>query len=114
MSEKTLFSKIIEREIPAQIVHEDDHCIAIHDIDPQAPVHLLVIPKKPIARVGDATPEDESLLGHLLLAAGEAARKAGVGENFRVVMNHGKQAGESVPHLHIHVLGGRDMAWPPG
>lgn len=114
MSEKTAFSKIIDREIPAKIIHEDDRCVVIHDISPQAPVHLLAIPKKPIPRVGEATPEDEALLGHLLLAAGEAARKTEIGDGFRIVINNGKSAGESVPHLHVHVLGGRDLSWPPG
>lgn len=114
MSEKTLFSKIIDREIPAEIVHEDDRCIAIRDIDPQAPVHLLVIPKKPLPRVAAAQPEDEALLGHLLLTAAIAADKAGIGNGFRIAINNGKAAGESVPHLHVHVLGGRDLRWPPG
>lgn len=114
MSEKTAFSKIIDREIPAKIVHEDEHCIAIHDIDPQAPVHLLVIPKKAIPRVGAADDEDEPLLGHLLLSAAEVARKTGIDDGFRIVINNGKSAGESVPHLHLHVLGGRPLNWPPG
>jgi len=114
MSEKTLFSKIIDREIPARIEHEDDRCIVIHDISPQAPVHLLVIPKNPIPRVGEAGSSDEALLGHLLLTAGAVARKLNVGQGFRVVINNGKMAGESVPHLHVHVLGGRQLEWPPG
>lgn len=114
MSEKTLFTRIIEREIPGKIVYEDDRCAAIEDINPQAPVHLLVIPKNPIPRVGEAAAEDEALLGHLLLTAGKVARQAGCGDGFRVVINHGKQAGETVPHLHIHVLGGRPLTWPPG
>jgi histidine triad (HIT) family protein len=114
MSEKTLFTKIIEREIPAEIVYEDDRCIAIRDIEPQAPVHLLVIPKKPIPRLAAAQPEDAGLLGHLLASAAEAARQNGIGEGFRVILNNGKSAGESVPHLHIHVLGGRVLTWPPG
>ncbi|HLS29119.1 MAG TPA: histidine triad nucleotide-binding protein [Opitutales bacterium] len=114
MSEKTLFTKIIDREIPATIVHEDDLCIAIEDINPQAPTHLLVIPKKVIRRVGEADPEDQALLGHLLLVAGDVARKTGADKGFRLVINHGKAGGESVPHLHIHVLAGRNMNWPPG
>jgi histidine triad (HIT) family protein len=114
MSEKTLFSKIIDREIPARIEYEDDPCIVLHDINPQAPVHLLVIPKHPLPRIGEATADLQPLLGHLLLVAGEAARKAKIGDGFRLVINHGKQGGESVPHLHIHVLGGRQMKWPPG
>jgi histidine triad (HIT) family protein len=114
MSEKTIFSKIIDREIPAEIVHEDDHCIVIHDAEPQAPVHLLTIPKKVIPRVAAAEPEDESLLGHLLLAAGQAARKSGLNDGFRIVINNGRNGGETVPHLHVHVLGGRKLSWPPG
>jgi len=112
---KTLFEKIIDREIPAQIAHEDDRCIAIHDINPQAPVHVLVIPKKVIPRVGEAKPEDEAILGHLLLTAGAVAKKLGIFESgFRVVINNGRDAAETVPHLHVHVLGGRALGWPPG
>lgn len=110
----TLFEKIIAREIPAKVVHEDEHCIAIHDIDPQAPVHVLVIPKKPLPRVGEAGFEDQSLLGHLLLTAAQVARQLDLGEGFRLVINNGKNGGEAVPHLHVHLLGGRQMAWPPG
>lgn len=112
---KTLFEKIIAREIPAKIAHEDERCIAIHDINPQAPVHVLVIPKKVIPRVGEASPTDEAVLGHLLLTASKLAKKLGVYESgFRVVINHGPDAGESVPHLHVHLLGGRALGWPPG
>jgi histidine triad (HIT) family protein len=114
MSDKTLFTKIIDREILAEIVYEDELCIAIRDIEPQAPVHLLVIPKKPIPRLGAAKPEDEGLLGHLLTSAAAAAGQNGIGDGFRIIINHGKAAGESVPHLHIHVLGGRNLSWPPG
>ena len=110
----TLFEKIIAREIPADIAHEDDQCIAIHDIDPQAPVHVLVIPKKPIPRVGEATPEDQVLLGHLLLTAAQVADQLDLGSGYRMVINNGKDGGEAVPHLHIHLLGGRSMQWPPG
>lgn len=110
----TLFEKIIAREIPAQIIYEDDLCIAFRDINPQAPVHFLVVPKKVIARVGEATPEDAPLLGHLLVKAGEVARQEGLEHGFRVTINHGRDGGETVPHLHVHVLGGRPMAWPPG
>ena len=111
----TLFEKIIARQIPADIVHEDDHCIALRDISPQAPVHILVVPKKPIPRIGEAGPEDQVLLGHLMIAVGKVAKNEGLSESgFRVVMNHGLHGGETVPHLHIHVLGGRSLEWPPG
>jgi histidine triad (HIT) family protein len=111
---KTLFERIIDREIPAKIEHEDDRCIVIHDIQPQAPVHLLIIPKKLIPRVGEATAADEAVLGHLLLMAGEVARKLQLSRGFRIVINHGPDACESVPHLHVHLLGRRQMTWPPG
>ena len=111
----TIFEKIIAREIPAEIVAESDSWLAFHDISPQAPIHILVIPKKPIPRVGAATPEDVPLLGTLLMAVQEVARKVGILETgFRVVINHGHDGGETVPHLHIHVLGGRPLGWPPG
>jgi histidine triad (HIT) family protein len=112
---KTLFQKIVDRELPAKFVHEDEHCVAIHDIHPQAPVHVLVIPKKPIARVGAATAADQALLGHLLLTAATLARDLGVSETgYRLVINHGRNGGESVPHLHVHLLGQRQLGWPPG
>jgi histidine triad (HIT) family protein len=111
----TLFEKIVNREVPAQIIHEDDRCVAIRDINPQAPIHVLVIPKKAISRLGEATDADETLLGHLLLTAAEVAKREGIAENgYRVIVNQGWHAGESVPHLHVHVLGGRQMKWPPG
>jgi histidine triad (HIT) family protein len=111
----TLFEKIVNREVPAQIIHEDDRCVAIRDINPQAPLHVLVIPKKAIPRLGEATDADETLLGHLLLTAAEVAKREGIAENgYRVIVNQGWHAGESVPHLHVHVLGGRQMKWPPG
>jgi histidine triad (HIT) family protein len=111
----TLFERIIKREVPAQIIHEDSQCVAIRDINPQAPIHVLVIPKKSIPRLGEAGASDEALLGHLLLTAAEMAKREGIAENgYRVVVNQGWQAGESVPHLHVHVLGGRQMKWPPG
>lgn len=111
----TLFEKIIRREIPARIVHEDDEVIAIHDVNPQAPVHVLIIPKKVIPRVGDAATDDAAVLGKLLLTAGEIARSLGVYETgFRLIVNHGPNAGETVPHLHVHLLGGRELGWPPG
>ncbi len=110
----TLFEKIIAREIPAKIEHEDDLCIVIHDIDPQAPTHLLVIPKPVVPRIGEAQPEDQALLGHLLLTAAKVARSLDLAGGYRVVVNNGPDGGETVPHLHVHVLGGRAMAWPPG
>ncbi|MEZ7843238.1 MAG: histidine triad nucleotide-binding protein [Opitutales bacterium] len=110
----TLFEKIIAREIPAKIEYEDAQCIAIHDIDPQAPTHLLVIPKQVIPRVAEAQPEDAALIGHLLLTAASVAKSLNLENGFRIVINNGKDGGEAVPHLHVHVLGGRSMAWPPG
>src|SRR5690606_17093684 len=111
---KTLFQKIIDREIPATIEHEDERCIAIRDIDPKAPTHLLLIPKKPIPRIGEAQPEDAALLGHMMLVVGQLAKKLGWRNGFRVVINNGPNGGEAVPHLHIHLLAGRQMTWPPG
>ncbi|HEX2862292.1 MAG TPA: histidine triad nucleotide-binding protein [Lacunisphaera sp.] len=112
---KTLFQKIIEREIPAKLAHEDEHCIAIHDINPQAPVHVLVIPKNLIPRVGEAAAADQNVLGHLLLTAAGLAKKLGLAETgYRLVINNGSHGGESVPHLHVHLLGGRPLTWPPG
>ena len=110
----TLFSKIIDREIAADIVYEDEHCLAFRDINPQAPTHVLLIPKKEIARLADATAEDQTMLGHLLLAAGKVARQLGVDEAFRLVVNNGADAGQSVFHLHLHLLAGRRLKWPPG
>ena len=111
----TIFSKIIAREIPARIAYEDDLCLAFHDMNPQAPVHVLVVPKKEIPRVADATPADEPLLGHLIQVAQMVARKESLHDTgFRLVINNGPDGGESVPHLHVHVLGGRAMEWPPG
>ena len=112
---KTLFEKIIAREIPAQIVYEDDFVLAFRDIAPQAPTHVLLIPKKPIARIAEATPADHQVLGHLLLKAAEVAEKLGLKQSgYRLVFNNGPDAGEAVPHLHCHILGGRKMNWPPG
>ncbi|MBI4626317.1 MAG: histidine triad nucleotide-binding protein [Verrucomicrobia bacterium] len=111
---KTLFQRIIDREIPAKIEHEDERCIVIHDIQPQAPVHLLIIPKQPIARVGDATAGDESVLGHLLVTAGALAKKLNLANGFRLVINSGSDACESIPHVHVHLLARRQMRWPPG
>ena len=112
---KTLFEKIIAREIPATIVYEDELVIAFRDVKPQAPTHVLIIPKKPIPRIAEATPEDHQVLGHLMLKAGEVARSLGLAQNgFRLVFNNGSDAGEAVPHLHCHIIGGRKLAWPPG
>jgi len=110
----TLFEKIIAREIPAQIVYEDELSIAIRDINPQAPVHVLVIPKKVIARVGEAQADDQALLGHLLLTAATVAKQEGLENGFRITINQGADGGETVPHMHVHVLGGRSLNWPPG
>jgi histidine triad (HIT) family protein len=111
----SIFSKIIAREIPARIVYEDDQCLAFHDVAPQAPVHLLVIPKNEIPRVASATAADEPLLGHLIFVAQNVAKDQGLHETgFRLVINNGRDGGESVPHLHVHVLGGRPLGWPPG
>ncbi len=113
MSE-TIFSKIIRREIPAQIVYEDELCLAFRDIQAQAPQHLLLIPKTPIAKLSDASAEDKALLGHLMFAAGEIARQEGFADAFRVVINNGAGAQQSVFHLHLHLLAGRSFHWPPG
>ena len=110
----TLFSKIINREIPADIVYEDDLCLAFRDINPQAPVHILLIPKKPIVKVAEAESTDQSLLGHLLLKTGEIARQEGYEDAFRLVINSGEGAGQTVFHLHIHILAGRPFSWPAG
>ena len=112
---KTLFQKILDREIPAQIVYEDDLVLAFRDIRPQAPVHVLVVPKKPIPRLADAQPADHQILGHLLLKAAHLAEQLGIKDTgYRLVINSGPNAGESVPHLHCHLLGGRELGWPPG
>jgi histidine triad (HIT) family protein len=111
----TLFEKIIAREIPADIVFEDDQCLAFRDISPQAPIHILIIPKKTIARIGTAQADDQSLLGHLLLTAADIARRENIAATgYRLVINNGPHGGETVPHLHIHLLGGRHLTWPPG
>ncbi len=113
MSE-TLFEKIINREIPADIVYEDDLCLCFRDINPQAPLHVLLIPKKPIDMVINAEQDDQNLMGHLMLKAGEIAEQEGYAEAFRLVINNGAGAGQTVFHLHIHILGGRALSWPPG
>ncbi len=113
MSE-TIFSKIINREIPANIVYEDDLCLAFKDVNPQAPTHILIIPKKPIPQIDSAQQEDQQLLGHLLLKVKEVAQKANLTNGYRVVINNGKDGGQTVDHLHLHILGDRQMQWPPG
>lgn len=111
----TIFSKIIAREIPARIAYEDDRCLAFHDVHPQAPIHVLVVPKREIARVAATTSADEALLGHLIYVAQTVAQKEGLyNSGFRLVINNGPDGGETVPHLHVHLLGGRAMQWPPG
>ena len=112
---KTIFEKIIAREIPSQIVYEDDLVLAFRDITPKAPTHVLIVPKKPIPRIAEAAPDDHKLLGHLLLKAAEVAAQLGLkSTGYRLVINNGADGGESVPHLHCHILGGRAMTWPPG
>jgi len=112
---KTLFQKIADKEIPSAIVYEDEHLVAFKDIDPQAPTHVLVVPRKPIPRIAEAKPQDHAVLGHLLLKAAEIARELGLEKSgYRLVLNNGRHGGEAVPHLHLHILGGRQMTWPPG
>ncbi|MDQ2867201.1 MAG: histidine triad nucleotide-binding protein [Verrucomicrobiota bacterium] len=110
----TIFEKIAAREIPADIIHETEDALAFHDVNPQAPVHVLIVPKKVIPRLSDAKPADEKILGQLLLVAAEVAKKLELKSGYRVVINCGPDAGESVPHLHLHLLGKRQLAWPPG
>jgi len=110
----TIFTKIINREIPADIVYEDDRALAFKDINPQAPTHILVIPKKPIPKIAVAETEDQDLLGYLLLIVKQVAAQAGLENGYRVVINNGSDGGQTVDHLHLHILGGRSMQWPPG
>lgn len=111
----TIFEKIIRREIPASIVWEDDELIAFHDVNPAAPVHVLIVPKQVVTRIGEAVANDAGLLGKLLLASQKVAEQLGVLQSgYRLVINHGRDAGETVPHLHVHLLGGRVLGWPPG
>jgi histidine triad (HIT) family protein len=111
----TIFEKIVARQIPASIVYEDDDLLAFRDLHPQAPVHVLIIPKRPLTRIGAAEDTDADLLGRMLLASRLVAKQEGVFDSgYRLVINHGPDAGESVPHLHLHLLGGRAMDWPPG
>jgi histidine triad (HIT) family protein len=110
----TIFEKIIAREIPSKIIWEDDDTIAFHDVNPQAPVHVLIVPKRVVPRLTEATENDRALLGKLLLVARDIAKKLDLSRGYRVVINSGPDAGESVPHLHVHLLGKRALAWPPG
>ena len=109
-----IFQKIIDRQVPARIVYEDDRCLAFHDVNPKAPVHVLIIPRKVIPTHADVKPEDRELLGHLHLVAAQLADKLGIGDGYRLVLNCKERAGQTVPHLHLHLLGGRDFGWPPG
>ncbi|MEK6197045.1 MAG: HIT domain-containing protein [Desulfobacterales bacterium] len=113
MSE-TIFSKIINKEIPSDVVYEDDLSFAFRDINPQAPVHILIIPKKPIPQLTDAAISDQELLGHLMLVANKVAEMEGVVDAFRLVLNNGAGAGQEVMHMHFHLLAGRSFTWPPG
>ena len=110
----TIFGKIIRSEIPARIVHDDDRCLAFHDVAPQAPVHVLVIPKRPIPSLAAVTAEDGGLLGHLVLVATQLAASLGLEDGYRLVVNCGPDGGQSVDHLHVNLLGGRRLGWPPG
>jgi histidine triad (HIT) family protein len=114
MAAKTIFKKIIDREIPAKIAYEDDLCLAFHDISPKAPTHVLVVPKKEITSLAAAADEDVQLLGHLLRVARDLAKQLGLTDGYRVVTNCGPDGGQSVDHLHLHLLGGRQLGWPPG
>jgi histidine triad (HIT) family protein len=114
MLQDNIFLKIVEKKIPAKIVHEDDRCVAFHDVNPQAPVHVLIIPRKVIPTHADVTPEDRELLGHLHLVAAQLAQKLGLADGYRLVLNCKERAGQTVPHLHLHLLGGRPFGWPPG
>tara|TARA_B100001540_G_scaffold124352_1_gene110865 strand:- start:924 stop:1265 length:342 start_codon:yes stop_codon:yes gene_type:complete len=111
---ETLFEKIIKKEIPADIIYEDDISIVIKDINPQAPTHLLIIPKKVIPKLSDANKEDQAILGHLMLVAGKMSRQLELDDTFRLVVNNGAKAGQSVFHLHLHLMSGRVLNWPPG
>ena len=110
----SLFTRIINRQIPAEILYEDELCVAVKDINPQAPVHLLLIPKKPLEMLSGATDHDQAMLGHLLLAVGKITRQLKIDGAFRLVINNGAEAGQSVFHLHLHILAGRPFSWPPG
>ncbi|XP_045608763.2 adenosine 5'-monophosphoramidase HINT1 [Procambarus clarkii] len=110
----TIFAKIIRGDIPTKFIYEDDQCVAFHDVSPQAPVHFLVIPRKPVAMLSDAEDSDEQLLGHMMIVARKVAKEQGLDKGFRLVVNNGQHGAQSVYHLHLHVMGGRQMHWPPG
>ncbi|MEQ9104548.1 MAG: histidine triad nucleotide-binding protein [Rhodothermales bacterium] len=114
MTDKTLFERIADKEIPSDMVHEDDLCIAFRDIKPQAPTHILIVPRKPIPSLDDLTPDDAALVGHLFVVAQGIAAKEGLARGYRTVFNCGPDGGQEVPHLHLHLLGGRPLTWPPG
>jgi histidine triad (HIT) family protein len=114
MTEKTLFQKIMDREIDGEILYEDDECVVLRDINPQAPTHVLIVPRKPIPRLDDLTEEDEALVGHLFLVAKKIAADEGVTNGYRTVFNNGRDANQEVDHIHLHLLGGRTLGWPPG
>ncbi|MFO0896579.1 MAG: histidine triad nucleotide-binding protein [Pirellulales bacterium] len=114
MAEKTIFKRIIDGEIPAQLVHDDEHCLAFHDVSPKAPVHVLVIPKKEIPSLASVSAADQALLGHIWTKIPQIAAQLGLTDGYRVVVNCGRDGGQSVDHLHFHLLGGRAMGWPPG
>lgn len=115
MSPSCIFCRIAKKELPSELMHEDEQCVAFRDVNPQAPVHWLIVPKRHIARLHDLTQSDQSLLGHLLLTARSLAERAGVAASgYRLVVNNGDDGGQTVPHLHLHLLGGRAMRWPPG
>ncbi len=111
---KTLFEKVIDGEIPADIVHQDSHCVAFRDINPTAPMHILLVPRRPIPKLADAGPDDTGLLGHMLSVAPRIAAEQGYADAFRLVINNGEGAGQTVFHLHMHIIGGRALNWPPG
>uniref|UniRef100_A0A1B6LA69 HIT domain-containing protein n=1 Tax=Graphocephala atropunctata TaxID=36148 RepID=A0A1B6LA69_9HEMI len=110
----TIFGKILRKEIPCSFIHEDEKCVAFHDVNPQAPVHFLVIPRKPIAMLSDVAPSDSELLGHMMVIAAKVAKSLGLEDGYRLVINNGKDGCQSVYHLHMHILGKRQMHWPPG
>ena len=110
----SIFTKIKNKEIPGNVIYEDDKCFALEDINPQAPVHILIIPHKEIAKISDSTPEDKELLGHLLLVSKTIAQKYELENNYRLIINNGAGSGQSVFHIHVHLMGGRSLDWPPG